>query len=109
MARFVRTSVPRFDGRTATKTITQDGSRNQIAAPDSTETPDNQTAAPTAVFFSTTSGFHYIGVDTTADEGIILGSGGGDVSHIYIELGPNWVLYTNGENAEKLEGVWFYD
>jgi len=109
MARFVRTSVPRFDGKTATKTITQNGSRNQIEAPDSTETPNSHTEAPTAVFFSTTSGFHYIGVDNTADEGIILGSGGGDVAHIYIELAPDWELWTNGENAEKLEGVWFYD
>ena len=109
MARFVRTSVPRFDGRTATKTIAQTGSRFEILAPTSSETPNNHTDAPTAVFFSTTSGFHYIGVDTTADEGIILGSGGGDVAHIYIELAPDWVLYTNGENTEKLESVWFYD
>lgn len=100
MARFTRTSVPRWSSTTTSENITCDGSRNLITIP----------ANATSVIFSTSeTAAIYIGVDATSTEGIIVQSAAGDLSYVYLELAADAVLYEEGTNTHVLNVVWMYD
>ena len=103
MAQFARQSVPRFASSTTSTQETGDniGVMTQITIP----------AGATSVLISCiTTGPVYIDpVGATTTAGIILGSGAGDIPHIFIELGGGATISMEAASSDKANFIWMYD